>query len=140
MRGSHIQATCLAVLALLLAGCTQGPGHTRAAGTLAGTGAGAIIGAAASPRNRGGGAAVGAILGMMAGTMVGEGIAYDQENAGCYECPPPCDPCPPCNRCDPCEPQPCPRQGLVRYGPPAPPPPGYYYVGPYYAPCPPSGP
>ena len=72
MRGTHIQATCLVVLALLLTGCAQGPGHTRAAGTLAGTGAGALIGAAASPCNRGGGAAVGALLGMVAGTMAGD--------------------------------------------------------------------
>ena len=67
MRGTHIAIVSTAVLTLLLAGCAQGPGHTRAAGTLAGTGAGAIIGAAASPGNRGGGAAVGALIGMVAG-------------------------------------------------------------------------
>ena len=130
MRGPHIATKGLALLALLLGGCAQGPGHTRAAGTLAGAGAGAILGAAVSPCDRGGGAAVGALLGMVAGNMAGEGIAYDQETAECYEEPPPCAPC---------QPQPCPRQGMVRYGPPAPPPPGYYYVGPYYAPCPPPG-
>ena len=75
MRGRHIAAAGLALLGLLLAGCAQGPGHTRAAGTLAGTAAGGIVGAAVSPCNRGGGAAVGALIGMMAGSMAGEGIA-----------------------------------------------------------------
>jgi len=131
MRPSRIPLAGLVVLAALMAGCAQGPGHTRAAGTLAGTGAGALIGAAASPCDRGGGAAVGAVLGMMAGTIAGEGIAQDQERA---ECPPPC---PPCSRCQDCGPRPVPRRGYVRYGPP---PPGYYYVGPCYAPCPPPCP
>ncbi len=141
MKATEIATSGLVLLALLcVAGCAGGPGHTRAAGTLAGTGAGALIGAAASPCNRAGGAAVGAVIGMLAGSMAGEGLAQDQERSGCYDCPPACDPCPPCDpcdRCDECQPQPCPRQGMVRYGPAGPPPPGYYYVGPYYAPCPP---
>lgn len=140
MRGPHIATAGLVLLALLFAGCSSGPGHTRAAGTIAGTTAGAIVGAAVSPCDRGGGAAIGALIGMMAGSVAADGIACDQEDAAYEECPPPCDPCDPCrpcNRCDDCQPQPCPRQGIVRYGPPSAPPPGYYYVGPYYAPCPP---
>jgi phage tail tape-measure protein len=76
----------LLILLLALAGCRQGPGHTRAFGTVAGTAAGAAIGAAASPCNRGGGALVGATLGMIGGTLVGDGIAQDQER--CRPCPP----------------------------------------------------
>jgi hypothetical protein len=132
---------------LVLAGCAQGPGHTRAAGTIAGTGAGALLGAAVSPCNRGGGALVGATLGLIAGSMAGDSIACDQERYGCPPCggcgafgdccPEPVyvEPCPP-----PC-PQPCaPPRRYYRGAPPSGnPAPGWYYVPPpqgavYYGP------
>jgi len=74
----------LALGLLLLVGCTAGPGHTRAAGALGGTGAGALIGAAvgeASGGHAGTGAVLGGLLGYMAGTTAGEAIAEDQERA-----------------------------------------------------------
>ena len=76
----------LVLAALVFAGCAQGPGHTRAAGTIGGATAGALIGAAASsPCRRGEGAACGAIVGMIAGAVAAEGVAQDQERHGC--CP-----------------------------------------------------
>ncbi len=94
--------------AVLLAGCQQGPGHTRAAGAGIGAASGALIGAAAAgPGSRGTGAAVGGILGLVTGSMVGDGIAQDQERC----CPPPCaEPCPP----PPCGPTRITRRRYVR--------------------------
>ena len=99
------------VLAVALAGCCQGPGHTRAFGTLAGTAAGAALGAAASPCCPGGGALVGAGLGMIGGAIVGDAVASDQERCGCDPCcPPRCAPCP-TTRCAPCPPT---RRTVIR--------------------------
>ena len=84
----HTMRTALLLLAaLVLAGCAQGPGHTRAAGVLGGTVAGAVVGAALSPCECSGGAEVGALIGMVAGTLAAEGIAQDQERYGwCSRC------------------------------------------------------
>lgn len=95
--------------ALLLTGCYQGPGHTRAAGAVAGTAIGATVGGLACGC---GGALAGGVLGLAAGTIVGEGIAYDQERCGN---PPYC----------------CPQPGGYYYAQPyyyGPPPPAYYYA------------
>jgi hypothetical protein len=87
-----------------LAACAQGPGHTRALGTAGGTAVGAVLGAAASPCNRGGGALVGATLGLIGGTLAGDAIASDQE----------CDACPTCGRRARVVPCPVPRRTVVR--------------------------
>lgn len=97
----------LGLLALALPACAQGPGHTRAAAAAIGTGAGALIGAAASPCCPGGGALVGGALGLVTGAIVGEGIAQDQER----ECPPPCVVR---RRCSGCEPVVVPRRTVIR--------------------------
>ncbi len=97
----------LALAAGLFAGCCQGPGYTRAAGTIAGTATGAFLGAAASPCDRGGGALVGGTLGLVAGTLAGDAIAQDQECPGCL---------PPVHhrRCSDCQPRPLPRRTVIR--------------------------
>jgi len=103
----------MAVGCLVLAGCAQGPGHTRAAGTVGGTAIGAAIGAAASASgHEGEGALVGGILGAIVGSEAGNAIAYDQE---VYDSPPhrgSCRNCD-CDRCaprQPCRPRPCRRR------------------------------
>lgn len=90
-------------LAVLLPGCAQGPGHTRAAGTLGGAAAGAVVGAALTPCGCGDGAAWGALIGMMAGSTAAEGIAQDQERYGwCARCGRPlCRACCPQSTCEP---------------------------------------
>mgnify|MGYP001824144669 CR=1 FL=1 len=86
-----IRSAAWLVVVVLLAGCAQGPGHTRALGTLGGAAAGAVIGAAASPCPHDGSAEVGLLLGMVAGTIAAEGLAQDQERYGwCRRCGKPC--------------------------------------------------
>ncbi len=90
----------VAVACLIFAGCAQGPGHTRALGTVGGTAVGAAVGAAASSSgHKAEGALIGGILGAVVGTEAGNAIAYDQE---VYNSPPHrggCDPCE-CDRCN----------------------------------------
>lgn len=78
----HTITALVASLGLvLLAGCTAGPGYTRAAGALGGTGAGALIGAAIGENSgrAGEGAVLGGLLGYVAGTTAAEGVAQEQE-------------------------------------------------------------
>ncbi len=103
------------VLLLGVGGCAQGPGHTRALGTAVGTAAGAALGAAASPCFPAGGALFGAGLGMAAGSMIGDGIACDQERRGCN----PCGGCSSCAPSSPCPPPRVVRRTVIReQGPP----------------------
>ena len=130
MRGPHIAVAGLALLALLLAGCAQGPGHTRAAGTAGRHGSRRDHrrrGLAVQSRGRRRGRRADRHDGGVDGRR---GHRLRPGELGLLRRPPPCEPCPPCNRCDACPPQPCPRQGMVRYGPPAAPPPGLLLRGP----------
>ena len=102
----------VSALALGTGASTQGPGHTRALGVGAGTAAGAAIGAAASPHNRGGGALVGGVMGMIGGALIGDGIASDQERCTPCEAPPP--PCRSCRRRTRPAPCPVPRRTVIR--------------------------
>ncbi|MFV1957845.1 MAG: YMGG-like glycine zipper-containing protein [Planctomycetota bacterium] len=96
-----------AALVFAMGGCRQGPGHTRALGTVVGTAAGAALGAAVSPCYPGSGALVGAGLGMVAGSIVGEGIAQDQEARGMA-------PRVMRSPCSGCRPRPVPRRTVIR--------------------------